>query len=111
MYSYPSRSEKRQIQLYQSAEKWLFSLSNVILYSSEIKKLKKQGFSVTAEPYYISENITLYIATIDWFHAYGDGMPHIIYSYCKHIIDTYPQNLVNTFAQQLYVTAQRINTQ
>ena len=110
MHSYPSRSEKRQINLYTAAERGVLSVENMLLYPSEIKKLEKEGFYISnIVPSAISKG--LYSVTVDWSHAYGSGIPHIVFSYIHNIIETYPKNSVNSFAQELFVIAQRANTE
>lgn len=108
MYSYPSRSEKRQTQLCVAAEKGCFSIERMLLYSSEIRKLEKQGFSIfNVEPSSIAKG--LFSVTISWSHAYKDGIPHIVFSYITGVIVTYPENSVKNFAQKLYITAKTAN--
>lgn len=46
MHSYPSRNEARETKLYIAAEKGKFSL-DYVLYSSEMKKLEKDGFHIS----------------------------------------------------------------
>lgn len=108
MHSYPSRSEKRNVQLYSAAEKGEFSLENIILYPAEIIKLKKDGFAVHNIKPFTSKK-KLFVVNIEWANAYGPAIPHIVYSYIHGIIETYPKGFVNSFAQELYVIAHRIN--
>ena len=108
MHSYPSRAERREIRLYSAAERGHLSLNKEVLYSGEIARLRKQGFTVNnIVPYSVSGK--LYMATIDWSHAFGQSIPHLVYSYINMIIETYPRNSVKSFAQELYVIAQRAN--
>ena len=102
MFSYPTRAERRQVQLYSTAEKGEFSIKNMILYPREIARLKKEGFAV----YYIRpfENTKdLFLATVEWSNSYGPAVPHIVYSYIMGIIETQPKNNIENFAQELYV--------
>lgn len=108
MNHYPSRSERRQIILYTTAERGNLSVERMLLYLSEIRKLQREGFSIlNIEPSKVSNG--LFSVTVDWSHAYGDDIPHIVYSYIHNIIETYPKSFVNTFAQELYVIAHRVN--
>lgn len=108
MYSYPSRSEKRQVQLLSAAEKGMFSFENIIIYPREITKLEKDGFTVRSiKPY--KESKALFTATVEWSNAYGCAIPHIVYSYIHGIIETSPQKAISTFAQELYVIAHKAN--
>lgn len=110
MRSYPSRSKKRGIRLYIAAESGLYKLKDMILYPSEVKRLKKEGFVVETIPYSTSKANNMVIATVDWSHPYSDGVPAIVSSYINGIIETYPKNAVNSFAQELFVIAQRAIT-
>lgn len=106
LISYPTRSERRQVQLYSAAEKGEFSLENIILYPSEIKKLEKDGFTVHSVKPFISKK-KLFSATVEWSNVYNSAIPHLVYSYIYGIIETYPKNFVNSFAQELFVIAHR----
>lgn len=106
MYSYPSRSEKRYVQLLSTAEKGLFSIENMILYSREITKLKKEGFTVLCIKPFPSKK-KLYTATVSWSDAYTSGIPHLVYSYIHGIIETEPKSAISSFAQELFVIAHR----
>lgn len=109
MRSYPSRAEVRETKLYAAAESGNLSLKNSLLYPAEIKRLEKEGFQVSdVKPSGIRKN--LYSATIDWSRAYGNAIPHIVFSYINGIIETEPQNSISNFAQKLYVIAHRNNT-
>ena len=106
MISYPTRSEKRQVQFYSAAEKGEFSLENIVLYPGEIKKLQKDGFIVqTIKP--LASNKKLFVTNIYWSHTYGSSIPHIVYSYIHGVIETYPKSSVNNFAQELFIIAHR----
>lgn len=106
MFSYPTRSEKRQVQLYSTAEKGDFSIQNCVLYPREIARLKKEGFAV----YYVrpfEDRKDLFLATVEWANAYGPAIPHLVYSYILGIIETEPKNHIKNFAQELYVIAHK----
>ena len=106
MQSYPSRSEKREIQLYSAAEQGLCSLYRIPLYLSEIRRLQKQGFKVEViEVCEFSKD--MYYCTIDWFNPFFNGSPHMVFSYTHNFIETYPKNHVTNFAQELYVIAHK----
>ena len=110
MISYPTRSERRELNLIQTAEKGEFSLDKLIVYPGEIAKLKKDGCIVhSIKPFENSRS--LYSVTVDWSKAYGGAMPHIVHSYIHGIIETYPKNYVKNFAQQLFITSHRANLQ
>ena len=49
----------------------------------------------------------LFRVTIDWSHAYDEGMPHMVYNYIHHTINSYPKNFVSNMAQELYIIARR----
>lgn len=107
MHSYPSRNEVREIKLYTAAEKGSLSL-DYILYSSEMRKLEKEGFRIlNVKPF--SKN-GLYSATIDWSRAFGNKIPHIVFAYTHGIVLTFPKNSVQDFAQELYIIAQKNNS-
>lgn len=108
MYSYPSRSEKRQVQLLSSAEKGNFSLENVVLYAREITRLEKDGFTVHSIKPFTSKK-KLFVATIEWSDAYGSAIPHLVYSYIHGIIETEPKSAISSFAQELFVIAHKAN--
>lgn len=102
MISYPTRSERRELNLIQTAEKGDFSLDNLIVYPGEIRKLKKDGFVIhTVKPF--DQSKSLYTVTVDWSNAYSGAIPHIVHSYIHGIIETYPKNYVKTFAQELFI--------
>ncbi len=104
MYSYPSRNEVRETKLYMAAEEGLFSLESV-LYSSEIKKLNKNGFAISDVKPFTKPG--LYTATISWNKAFGMAIPHVIFAYTHRIIDSVPSNVVTNLAQELYLVAKR----
>lgn len=109
MYSYPSRSEKRQVQLISAAEKGDFLVKNIILYPREISKLEKDGFKVhSIKPYGGSKN--LFTATVDWSCAFGLAIPHIVHSYIIGNIETYPRRSIRSFAQELFITSSKAKT-
>lgn len=107
MFNYPSRSERRQSKLYQVAEQGLFKLEDMILYKSEIKSLEKKGFKVFNVkncPF----NKNLYFCTASWEHAFGDSIPHLVYSYTHRVIETFPTAYTkDSFAKELFVIAKR----
>lgn len=106
MRSYPSRNEKREIRLYAAAEKGELSIEQLILYPSEITKLKKQGFKVSnIKPY--NNSTSLFTVDISWADAFGCAIPHIVHSYLNRIIETFPKNSIKNFAQELYVIAHK----
>ena len=106
MDSYPTRAEKRDTELYIAAEKGNLELEGVIVYPSEMTKLEKEGFRIfNVKPY--SCNAYLYSVTVSWVHAFGDGIPLIVYSYIHNIIDTMPKNQAQNFAQELFLVAHR----
>ena len=106
MHSYSSRADRRQVELYSSAEKGEFLIENMILYPREITKLEKDGFKVhTIKPY--SNTKDLFTATVEWANAYGPSIPHMVYSYIHGIIETYPKTFVNSFAQELIMIAHK----
>lgn len=104
--NYPSRQERRQAKLYQVAEKGLFELEGIVLYKSEIKALKNKGFEILDIKEYPS-NKNLYTATISWEHAFGNCIPHLVYSYVHKLIETFPKAVTDSFAKELYVIARR----
>lgn len=108
MHCYPSRNEVRETKLYIAAEKGKFSL-DYVLYSSEMKKLEKDGFHISnVKPF---SNEGLYSVTIDWYRAFEDNVPyaipHIVFAYTHGIVETFPKASVKNFAQELYVIAKR----
>ena len=106
IFCYPTRAERRQVQLYAAAEKREFSIKNMILYPREIARLKKEGFAV----YYVrpfEDSKDLFLATVEWANAYGPAIPHIVYSYITGIIETKPKKHIENFAQELYVIAHK----
>lgn len=105
--SYPSRSEKREYQLINAAENGKLSLEGVILYPSEIRKLKKDGFCIFDIKSYGTEKSSLYVATIDWASVYLGNIPHKVFSYIRRQIDELPKEDIHTFAQELFVIAHR----
>jgi hypothetical protein len=107
LYNCPSRSERRQSKFCQVAEQGNFFLNNVILYKSEIKNLEKQGFEVfNKKDYPYGKN--LYSCTISWEHAFGDAIPHLVYSYVHKVINTFPVSYTNdSLAKELFVIAKR----
>lgn len=107
MHSYPSRNEVREIKLYTVAEKGNFSL-DYILYSSEMKKLEKEGFRILNVKPFSKDG--LYSATIDWYRAFGNEIPHIVFAYTRGIVLTFPKNSIKNFAQELYIIAQKTNS-
>lgn len=107
MYTYPSRAEKRQSKLYLTAEKGLFKLEGVVLYKSEIKSLRKKGFEVLDIEEYPSQK-SLYTVTLSWEHAFGNAIPHLVYSYTHRVIETFPTSCTkDSFAKELFVIAKR----
>lgn len=107
MYNYPSRAEKRQSKLYQTAEKGLFELEGLILYKSEIKSLKIKGFEILNIKEYPSKK-SLYTVTISWEHAFGNAIPYLVYSYTNRVIETFPYYYTkDSFAKELFVIAKR----
>lgn len=108
MYSYPSRSEKRQTRFCSSAEKGWNYLSGQILYLSEIKKLEKEGFVIIDIKLYDKKR-KLYLCTVSWVDAYKNGIPPMVLDYIYGVIETYPKNFVNSFSQELFVTSERVN--
>lgn len=106
MHSYPSRNEIRETKLYMVAERGEFSL-DYILYSSEMKRLEKEGFRISnVKPF--KDN--LYSVTIDWYRAFGNAIPHIVFAYTHGIVETFPNNSVKNFAQELYIIAQKASS-
>lgn len=104
MHSYSSRNEIREAKLYLVAEKGEFSL-DYLLYSSEMKRLGKQGFRISnVKP---STQQGLYSATINWCKAFGNYIPPTVYAYTNGTIQTFPKASVNNFAQELYVIAEK----
>ena len=107
MHCYPSRNEVRETKLYIAAEKGKFSL-DYVLYSSEMKKLEKDGFHISnVKPF---SNEGLYSVTIDWYRAFGNEIPHIVFAYTRGIVLTFPKNSIKNFAQELYIIAQKTNS-
>ncbi len=105
---FPTRSEKREALLIQSAERGEFSRRDC-LYLAEIRKLEKDGFTVhVSSPF--DENRKLFNVTISWGNAYKNVIPYLVYSYTTGSINTFPESQISTFAQRLYVTAKRANT-
>ena len=101
---FPTRSEKREALLIQSAERGEFSRRDC-LYLAEIRKLEKDGFTVhVSSPF--DENRKLFNATISWGNAYKNVIPYLVYSYTNG----FPESQISSFAQKLYVTAKRANT-
>ena len=107
MISFPSRSEKRELALYRAAEKGEFSLEKQIVYSSEIRTLRKKGFEVTEESIFDKAK-GLYVVSISWAHAYLK-IPQIVFAYMTGIINTKPIKHIGNPAQQLYVIAYRVS--
>ena len=107
MYNYPSRSERRYTKFYQAAENVCFKNEGMVLYKSEIKSLEKKGFKVSdIKDYPFNKN--LYSCTISWEHAFGDSIPHLVYSYTHRVIETFPTAYTkNSFAKELFVIAKR----
>lgn len=106
MYNFPSRQERRLTKLYQVAEHGEFNLEGVILYKSEIKNLRNKGFEILNIKDYPSGK-NLYSCTISWEHAFGDSIPHMVYSYIHQIIETFPKALADSFAKELYIIARK----
>lgn len=108
MYNFPIRQEKRLTKLYQLAEHGEFRLEGVILYEPEIKNLRNKGFEVFGIKEFPSgKNLYSYSCTVSWEKAYGDSIPHIVYSYIHHIIETFPKGFADSFAKELYIIARR----
>ena len=105
MQTFPSRSEKRLTNLYSAAESGCMSLERELLYGSEIRRYRKQGFVVSHDESPSRPN--LYNSEIDWSHAFGDSVPYSVCSYITGRISTYPKSSVKSFAQELYVIAAR----
>lgn len=107
MYNYPSRSEKRCTKLYQVAEKACFKVEGMLLYKSEIKNLRKKGFEISnIKEFYAGKN--LFSATVSWEHAFGESIPHLVYSYTHRVIETFPTAYTkDSFAKELFVIAKR----
>lgn len=102
MQEFMSRSEKRLIKLRSAAEKGLMSLDNELLYGSEIKRYKKQGFFV----YHLPSTIkNLENSKIGWENAFGNEIPYPVVYYIKGITSLYPASEIKTPAQELYVIA------
>ena len=106
MYNYPSRSERRQEELYAAAERGCKFIDNVILYFSEIKKLEKSGFTLMNIKIFDAHK-KLYSATIFWGNAYKCGTPYVVFSYITGVINTYPKIYINNFAEELFVISER----
>lgn len=106
LYRSPSRRERLEMQLLTAAESGEFTIdSKLKLYKSEIKRLKRDGFSVMPEA---DSNKPVY-CKISWYSPFKEGIPHLVYSYITNLIDTPPKNL--NFAQELFVIASRKNNE
>lgn len=104
MHREPSRREKREAKLYYLAEKGIFQ-TEMSLYTSEIKKLSKDGFKIFRR---ILGNSKKPINTyLDWQTPFPKGVPPIVFSYIIGEIETFPK--VSNWAQELYVIAARAN--
>ena len=103
MNDFSSRSESRQERFYRRAENALFS-SEEILYPSEVRKLKKEGFKVV---YSRGFQGSLAVYDVIWNAPYENGIPHIVFSYTSGMIESFPHKFVNTFAEELYVIARK----
>lgn len=107
MYNYPSRSEKRCTKLYQAAENACFRIEGMLLYKSEIRSLRNKGFEVLDIKEFSTEK-NLFSATVSWENAFGDSIPHLVYSYIHRVIETFPKSYTNeSFAKELFVIAKR----
>lgn len=104
MHSYPSRNDTRETKLYIVAERGEFCL-DYLLYSSEIKRLEKQGFRILNVKPFTKHG--LYSVTIDWCRAFGDAVPHTVFAYTHGIIETFPKASVDNFAKELYIIAEK----
>lgn len=98
-----SRKERLENKLYQYAENGNFQLQNFTLYKSEIRKYRKQGFTVI--PSMDSDKPVPCI--IEWKHPFPKTVPLIVYNYITNQINTFPK--VQNWAQHLYVIAARAN--
>lgn len=107
LYNYPSRSEKRLSKFYQAAENACFKIDGMLLYKSEIKSLKNKGFEIfDIKEFSYGKN--LFSATVSWENAFGDAIPHLVYSYIHRVIETFPTSCTNeSFAKELFVIAKR----
>ena len=94
----------RKNMINMAAEEGLFSLESV-LYSSEIKKLSKNGFAISDVKPFTKPG--LYTATISWNKAFGMAIPHVVFAYTHRIIDSVPSNVVTNLAQELYLVGKR----
>lgn len=103
MQEFPSRSEKRLIKLYSAAKRGLKSLNDELLYGSEIKRYKKQGFDVS----HTSSSLkNLNHSNVDWSNAFKNGVPYQVYSYICGETSAYPRVYVHNLAQELYVISE-----
>lgn len=105
MQEYASRSEARNKRLHAAANKGLMFVENILLYSSEVKKCKKQGFTVSHES---ARPNNLMNSKIDWSNAFNNGIPFSVHSYIVGAVSEFPEDDVETLAQELYVVAARV---
>ena len=100
-----SRADERQERLYLLAEKHEL-VSEEILYPSEANRLLRDGFTVEKlKDFDTKRNLGVY--NVSWSNPYPDGIPHIVFSYCKGLLNVFPKSKVTNFAQELYVIAHK----
>jgi hypothetical protein len=78
-------------------------LNDELLYGSEIKRYKKQGFDVS---HTLSSLKNLNHSNVDWSNAFKNGVPYQVYSYICGETSAYPRVYVHNLAQELYVIAE-----
>ena len=101
-----SRSDERQERFYLKAEKKELA-SEEILYPSEAKRLERDGFQIEKLKD-VDSSRSLAVYNVSWSNPYPDGIPHIVFSYCKGLLNVFPKNKVTNFAQELYVIASKV---
>ena len=72
-----------------------------------IKRQKNKGFEIfDIKEFSYGKN--LFSATVSWENAFGDAIPHLVYSYIHRVIETFPISCTNeSFAKELFVIAKR----
>lgn len=105
-YGRTTRADERYNTLHSVAKKGQKKFEGLVVYPSEIKILKKDGFILENKEVF-NEKLHLFKITVSWSEAFGFTIPPIVYSYIIGSNNNFPKTACDNLAKKLYVIASR----